>query len=544
MPADTSRNCSEKDGKILEVKKWAIYGRVSTDHENQKTSIPNQLNYCTEWVHRSGGVVYDTYIDDGISGKSMLIRPDVQRLLADAEAKRFSGVVFNNISRFGRDNLDLLWMKRKICDEWDLRMIGLEEGYDSSKDDDELLFMIHAGMSQSMRRKLSKQIKHSCIRKAERGDFPMPVPPYGYRRPRIVIREDGTVIRPENYKLIPDPETAPIIKSMFELIKAGLGGRQIIAAMENGDPPFNRPILTRYGTKRWSNATIYKMLHNPAYKGTLIFNKTKSKTKKNPESEWIINENAHEAIVTQELWDEVQVILDRRRTSKALCSDRALLSGIAKCGICGQGMIHSSTKSPSGTVNKVYKRYYYYRCKHEHSAEKQPIIQIREEFLDEVLLNALQEISFDLSLVDKFVSSKKDSLHGLSIENTKEIKKIDKELAKVEKSFRKDLELYRAEVITINQFKELQEENTLARENLTRRRALLEQSYTFEESLEGKVKYVKEKLAEFSQVNQSDQAQLKMFISDVVEKVVVNSKTDVEIYYRGLAQGRGLSFGH
>jgi len=520
----------------MEVKKWAIYGRVSTDHENQKTSIPNQLNYCTEWVHRSGGVVYDTYIDDGISGKSMLIRPDVKRLLADAEAKKFCGVVFNNISRFGRDNLDLLWMKRKICDEWDLRMIGLEEGYDSSKDDDELLFMIHAGMSQSMRKKLSKQIKNGCIRKADRGEFATPTPPYGYRRPRMVIREDGTVIRPENYKLRPDPETAPVIKAIFELTRDGLGGRQIAKALKDGEPPFFKPISTRYGADHWSNATIYKMLHNSAYKGTIIFNKTKSKTKKNPESEWIIHENAHEAIVSEELWEEVQEILARRRTSKALCTDRALLSGIAKCGLCGRGMIHSSTKSPSGTVNKVYRRYYYYRCNHENLEIKQSKNQIREEFLNEVILNALQEISFDLSQVDNLVISQKENLRGQSMENAKEIKKIDRDLAKVEKSFRKDLELYRAEVITINQFKDLQEENTLARENLMRRRALLEQSHTLEESLEGRVNYVKEKLAGFSNIDKSDQAQLKMFISAVVEKVVVNSKTDVEIYYRGLTQ--------
>lgn len=520
----------------MEVKKWAIYGRVSTDHENQKTSIPNQLNYCTEWVHRSGGVVYDTYIDDGISGKSMLIRPDVKRLLADAEAKKFCGVVFNNISRFGRDNLDLLWMKRKICDEWDLRMVGLEEGYDSIKDDDELLFMIHAGMSQSMRKKLSKQIRHGCMRKADRGEFATPVAPYGYRRPHIVVREDGTVIRPENYKLHPDLETAPVIKAIFELTRAGYGGRQIIKAMENGDPPFLKPISTRYGADHWSNATLYKMLHNPAYKGTLVFNRTKSKTKKNPESEWIIKENAHEAIVSKELWEEVQDILARRRTSKALCTDRALLSGIAKCGLCGRGMIHSSTRSPSGTVNKVYRRYYYYQCRHELLEIKQSRIQIREEVLNEVILNALQEISIDLSLVDSLVSNQKDNLHGQSIENEKEIKKIDKELTKIEKAFRKDLELYRAEGITINQFKDLQSENTLARENLMRRRALLEQSHSLEESLEGRVNYVKDKLAGFSQIDKSDQAQLKMFISDVIERVVVNSKTDVEIFYRGLTQ--------
>ncbi|EGW39359.1 resolvase, N terminal domain protein [Desulfosporosinus sp. OT] len=520
----------------MEVQKWAIYGRVSTDHENQKTSIPNQLNYCTEWVHRSGGVVYDTYIDDGLSGKSMLIRPDVQRLLADAEAKKFCGVVFNNISRFGRDNLDLLWMKRKICDEWDLRMIGLEEGYDSSKDDDELLFMIHAGMSQSMRKKLSKQIRHGCIRKAERGEFAIPTPPYGYRRPRIVIREDGTVIRPENYKLLIDPDTAPIVRKIFELVKHGLGAHLIIAAMENGNPPFDIPIPTRFGAERWSKSTIFHILHNPAYKGTIIFNQTKSKTKKNPESEWIIHENAHEAIVSKKLWDEVQEIIGRRRTNKALGTNRALLSGIAKCGLCGKGMIHASAKAASGTVNMVYKRYFYYRCIHGHLTEKDSMIQIREEVLNEVILNALQEISFDLSLVDSLVSNQKENLHGQSMENDKEIKKIDKELTKIEKAFRKDLELYRAEGITINQFKDLQAENTLARENLMRRRALLEQSHSLEESLEGRVKYVKEKLARFSQVDKSDHAQLKMFISDVVEKVVVNSKTDVEIYYRGLNQ--------
>lgn len=520
----------------MEVEKWAIYGRVSTDHENQKTSIPNQLNYCTEWVHRSGGVVYDTYIDDGISGKSMLIRPDVQRLLADAESKKFCGVVFNNISRFGRDNLDLLWMKRKICDEWDLRMVGLEEGYDSSKDDDELLFMIHAGMSQSMRKKLSRQIKYSCIRKAERGECAIPTPPYGYRRPRIVIREDGTVIRPENYKLRIDPEIAPIVRKMFELVKQGLGARLIIVAMENGNHPFDKPIPTRFGAERWSISAILHILHNPAYKGTIVFNQTRSKNKKNPESEWIITRNAHEAIVSEELWDEVQEIMGRRKTNKALGTNKALLSGIAKCGLCGKGMIHASAKAASGTVNMVYRYYYYYRCIHGHLTKKESLIQIREEVLNEVILNALQEISFDLSLVDGLVSNQKEHLQGQSMVNEKEIKKIDKELTKVEKAFRKDLELYRAEGITISQFKDLQAENTLAKENLMRRRSLLEQSHALEESLEGRVNYVKEKLAGFSSIDKSDHAQLKMFISDVIERVVVNSKAEVEIYYRGLTQ--------
>lgn len=520
----------------MEVKKWAIYGRVSTDHEDQKTSIPNQLSYCTEWVHREGGVVYDTYIDDAVSGKSMLIRPDVQRLLADAEAKKFQGVAFNNISRFGRDNLDLLWMKRKICDEWGLRMVGLEEGYDSSKDDDELLFMIHAGMSQSMRRKLSKQIRNGCIRKAERGEFATPRPPYGYRRPRIVVKEDGTVIRPENFKLQVDPEIAPIVKKIFELAKSGYGADRIITALENGNKPFDRPIPTRFGVDHWHKSTIYHILHNPAYKGTLVFNQTKSKSKKNPESEWIIRENSHEPIVSEELWDEVQEIINRRRSNKALGTERALLSGIARCGLCGQGMIHYSMNSPSGTVNKVYRRYYYYRCSHVHFPTKHPLIQIREEVLDEVILNTLRDISIDLSLVDQIVVSQKGSLQGQSIENTKEIKKIDKELSKIEKVFRKDLELYRSEAITIEQFKILQEENKLAQENLLRRKALLEQSHTLEESLEGRVKYVKEKLAKFSLIDQNDRAQLKLFVSDVIEKVAVNSKTDIEIYYRGLNQ--------
>jgi DNA invertase Pin-like site-specific DNA recombinase len=185
----------------MDIERWAIYARVSTDREEQKTSVPNQINFCVEWVHRRGSAVVDIYKDDGISGKSLLIRPEVQRLLSDAEARKFGGVVFNNISRFGRDNLDLLWMKRKMVDEWGMRIVALEEGYDSAKDEDEILFMIHAGMSQVMRKKLSKQIKNSCIKKAERGEFPLPRPPYGYKRPRKTINEDGTVIRPDSYKL-------------------------------------------------------------------------------------------------------------------------------------------------------------------------------------------------------------------------------------------------------------------------------------------------------------------------------------------------------
>lgn len=525
----------------MEIEKWAIYARASTDREEQKTSVPNQVGYCTEWVQRRGAVVYDIYVDDGISGKSLLIRPDVQRLLKDAEAKKFVGVVFNNISRFGRDNLDLLWMKRKLCEEWGLTIIGLEEGYDSTKDDDEMLFMIHAGMSQVMRKKLSRQIKNNCMKKAERGEFPLATPPIGYIRPRKIVKEDGTVIRPENYKLQIDTRLAPVVQAMFELARQGYGPTKIIQAMLDGETPFPFPVPPQNGARMWWRKSILEILRNPVYKGSIVYNTGTGSggRKKNPESKWVVTENAHPPIVSKEVFDKVQTILNKRRTERGLTPNNALLIGIVKCGICGFSMRYEKKRSISSRKKKTYNTYEYYECAHGYrdpSLPKEKTLLARVEDINDYVLGFVKEAHFNPSIIDEIVKNRRSNLIKESTQNELELKSILKELSKVERNFRKDLEAFRAGAFVLETYKQLQAENELAKENLLRRRAVFERANTLQESLNSRVQFVKDKLAKFAEIDISNHAQLKMFLADILEKVVIHSPNDVEIKIEHLDQ--------
>lgn len=519
------------------LEKWAIYARVSTDREEQKTSVPNQIQFCSKWVVDNGHLVFDTYVDDGISGKSMLIRPDVLRLLADAEAKKINGVVFNNISRFGRDNLDLLWMKRKIVDEWGLRLVALEQGYDSEKDPDEILFIIHSGMSQVQRRALSVQIKNSCLEKAKRGEWPLATPPLGYKRPRKTMREDGTIVRPENFKLQVDPETSPIVKGIFQLASQGFGANTICKALTFGNrPPFFAPIPPLNGAKRWNEVNILKILRNPVYVGTVIFNKgTGSGGRKlNDESKWIVRENAHEPIISKEQFDQVQEILIKRNGSKGISSSNALLIGFTKCGVCDYAMRYDKRDVVSSRKHQTYNHYEYYRCSHDRMVSdlpKQKVTAIRAEHLEGLVLQNVEQLYLNPELIDKMVEDKRQAIELASGNSQAEIKKIDKELAKIDKAFRKDLELFRAEVISIERFKSLQEENEQMREQLLSRKNQLLQATALRESLGSRVQRFKVKLSGFAKLDKTDPTKLKVFLSEIIEKIVVHSPTRVEIHY-------------
>lgn len=523
----------------MEIEKWAIYARVSTDREEQRTSVPNQVKYCTEWIFRQGGVVFDTYKDDGISGKSMLIRPEVQRLLADAAAGKITGVVFNNISRFGRDALDLLLMKREMVDKGGLRIVALEEGYDSNRDDDEMLFIIHSGMSQSMRKKLSKQIKHNCMEKARRGEWPLPVPPYGYTRPRKTANADGSIARPADFKLRINRVTAPVVDLIYKLNEKGYGGEKIRQALTLGREPFTAPVPPPPGASQWHKTTILDIIKNPVYKGTVIFNKGTGSggNRKNDPKDYIIRDNAHPAIIEPDRWERNQEILAKRRGNYGLSPDHALLIGLVRCGKCGYAMRYEKKDVISSRKNRTYNHYEYYQCAHQYmplDVTKPPILSFRAEILEELVLNWIERLHANPRLVDDLVKEHMKLLRSKSKEGAEELKTLEKEIAKVERNFKKDLELYRAGAITIEDFTSLQEENKLAKENLMRRRALLEQANVLQDSLESRLALVKSILADFAKVDKDNKAELKPFLNRAIESVIVSSSTKVEFNLKHL----------
>lgn len=150
--------------------RYAIYARVSTDHDSQKESVGHQIAFFNRYVEERSGTIYDVYKDEGVSGTSIKGRSDLQRLLRDARAKNFEYVLFKSISRFARDIQDGINIKREL-DSLGIGMIFIEQNIDTRTADGELMFSIHLSVAQQESEATSKRVKFGRREKAAKGKF-------------------------------------------------------------------------------------------------------------------------------------------------------------------------------------------------------------------------------------------------------------------------------------------------------------------------------------------------------------------------------------
>lgn len=147
--------------QYIEKNRTAIYVRVSTTKLSQKDSPEHQVGVCRERAKQENLVVQEHLIyEDRDTGTTITDRPAIQRLIKDAQNGAFDIVIFASLSRFARDTGDALNLKRKLVDALGIRLISIDEGYDSKKDLDELKFTIISAVNQ----KLSEQISYSSRR--------------------------------------------------------------------------------------------------------------------------------------------------------------------------------------------------------------------------------------------------------------------------------------------------------------------------------------------------------------------------------------------
>ena len=316
----------------------AIYVRVSTDHDSQKLSPQNQIAKCQEHATEQGFEIDPTlvYNDAGISGTEMLNRPEVQRLVADARLGRFDAVLFTAISRFARDLADALNLKKKLETVYGIRIISVEEGYDTAIEgrNSEMVFTVYAMLAANKSKEMSNAIQRGLRQSAKRGRHIGNVPPYGY-------------VKGPALQLVPDPQTRDIVNDIFDLYLNGNGSRAIATILNQRGVPSAR------GGK-WQNSTINAILRNPVYIGNLVASKWRKdvdialsrimdrrirRWQTRDEGEWVVVEQAHDAIIDKEKWEAVQAMLDTKQQSKAIKrSTGNLLAGLMRCAECGGAM--------------------------------------------------------------------------------------------------------------------------------------------------------------------------------------------------------------
>jgi DNA invertase Pin-like site-specific DNA recombinase len=330
--------------KNLLEKLVALYVRLSRDDENEgdSNSIAYQIAILAKYCKDRGITNYKIYKDDGFPGTNFN-RPGFKEMLADIEAGLVGTVIVKDMSRFGRNYLEVGLYTEIRFPEMGVRFIAINDGVDSDDLMDNDFTPFRNIINEWYAKDTSKKIRAVFRNKGMSGQRLSGVPPYGY-------------IKGESGQLLIDEETAPVVKMIFQLCVEGNGTGKIARILQEREIPtpgtirFQRAGLTgKYHPDApcsWRNETISGILAQDAYLGRTTNFKTykpsfKSKrTVFNPPEKRVTFENTHPAIIDLDTWEIVQKNrAQRRRPMKCDIVDK--FSGLVVCYDCGQRLYHS-----------------------------------------------------------------------------------------------------------------------------------------------------------------------------------------------------------
>lgn len=331
------------------LERWtALYVRLSRDDENEgdSNSIAHQIEILTKYCKDRGITQYRIYKDDGFSGTNFN-RPGFKEMFSDIEAGFVGTVIVKDMSRFGRNYLEVGLYTEIRFPELGVHFIAVNDGVDSDDQMGNDFTPFRNIINEWYAKDTSKKVRAVFRNKGMAGQRLGGIAPYGY-------------VKGENGQLIIDEETAPIVKLIFQLCIEGNGTGKIARILrERGIPAPGTINFQRTGrTSRyhpdepclWSEETISGILAQDAYLGQTTnfkYSKPSFKSKKtvlNPPEKRVTFENTHPAIIDFDSWKIVQ--RNRAQRRRPLKQDEAgLFSGLVVCSDCGKRLYHCRATS-------------------------------------------------------------------------------------------------------------------------------------------------------------------------------------------------------
>jgi len=322
----------------------AIYCRLSRDDgsDSESNSIITQRTMLQQYAKERGFVVYSEYIDDGISGTTFE-RNGFKRMISDIEEGNIGIVLCKDLSRLGRNNALVAYYTELVFPDADVRFIAVNDAIDTALDDvgGNAVMPFMSVVNEFYARDISKKVKSAKRTRALNGEHCFGRTPYGYVKDPF-----------KKGQLIIDEETAPIVRRIFQMSADGLGTYQISNQLAKDrilmPSALDSSRTGRYSSRfdidypwDWKVSTIARILRNPVYLGHLVCNTQKVKSFKNskivpvPREDWLIVNDTHPPIISQELFDRVQplVKVKQRKNNHNINSHFA---GSLFCSDCGR----------------------------------------------------------------------------------------------------------------------------------------------------------------------------------------------------------------
>ena len=383
----------KQSSKKHELGTAALYCRLSRDDnmDSESNSIQNQRKILQKAAKDKGYTDTIFFVDDGITGTTMK-RPGFQKMLTAIEAGYISAVFVKDLSRLGRNYIEVGKLTEEFFPLHDIRLVAVSDGVDSDEGEDDFTPFKNI-MNEYYAKDISKKRRIVNKMKGNAG-VPLSPPPYGYIKnpddPRFWVIEQ---------------EAAEVVRRIYRMALEGYGLAEIAARLAadgvvNPTYYWRSRGTSRGGSKstveptKWGHTTVKKILTLQEYCGDVINFKSYSKSYKmkkrieNPEENRAIFLNVHEAIIDRQTWEKVQALQKgTRRKKPTVTQEPSVFSGLLKCPECG-GNLNFHFNQNNHDIK-------FFSCQNHNSGYRKcsKTHYIRLDFLEQVVLYEVKRLA-------------------------------------------------------------------------------------------------------------------------------------------------------
>ena len=513
------------------MSKWnvAAYLRLSSDDGDkaESNSIGNQRSIINQYIKQNKEFKnIEYYIDDGYSGTSF-DRPDFKRMLSDIENKKIDCIIVKDLSRLGRNYIEVGNYIEQIFPNYGIRFIAINDNVDSYKDPksvNNVIVPFKNLMNDEYARDISNKVRSVLDNKKAKGQFIGSFAPYGY------VRDSKN-----KYKFVVDKEAAKVVKKIFNMALNGKSKKDI--AIELNSLGISTPRVHKFesgtikkceikeSTKRWDSKKIDEILKNRTYTGDLVQGVRKKvshkihKNRRVDNDEWMIVPNHHKEIISIEEFNKVQELLYSRNIRVNKKNTYDIFSGHLRCNECGNSMIIRKSK---------YHTYYY--CKTYLKNKSCSSKSFQKEKLEQVvveLLNNFRNVVNDIDEKIKEILNQKEICYDKEIIKSK-IENIERQIEKYIKLKSEIKEDLKEKFITEDEYWEYSAEYSKKINELKKSKTEFEtrlEKITLESSNN---KNWIEEVKKIEEIKELD----RLLIDEIIEDIVIDKDSNVKLIFK------------
>lgn len=498
----------------------ALYERLSREDGDrlESDSIINQQRMLEDYCkHHPEFQVIDHYSDDGYTGTNFN-RPAFQRMLKDIESGKINCVIVKDLSRFGRDYIDMGYYLERYFPAHGVRFIAINDNVDSKQGPYDMLLPLKNVFNAQYAKDISQKVRSAFAVKQNRGEFVGAFASYGYLKD------------PDNHgHLIIDPVAGKVVHRIFEMAASGMGQIKIAHVLNEEQIPcpseYKRLMGEKYtnskkleSTHYWTYATIHRMLKNEMYLGNMVQRRSvrptmHSKAKALDTSQWAVVSGTHDAIISQELWDTVQAQVSKNSRTLDFEQNVGLFAGFLKCGDCGRSMTKTRWDSRLHYSCGSYKRYGATACTKHY---------IPQAVLEEIVLDDLNRIIAEVDNLQRITEENQPESPAMK-STAAETKRLEASLSRIRRLKQGSYEDYRDKLISRDDFIRYKDDYEHQEQVLLRQISQLQNT----EETDSQAKPWIEKLLQLGKLQELDRATL----AQTIKEIRVFEEKQIEIQY-------------